>query len=119
MKTLLRAARETELIGTLERYSLKAVNILPIEAGKALAALNAKFEVANRPASEQGFQFRTEFSSGELTTIIELIANANVTVEGQVKSGLLIGVESSPRRKRSTERRKKWGRSPRLASAYI
>ena len=94
IKALLQAARGTELIGLLERYSLKAVNILPVEPGQALGSLNAKFEIANRPAAEQGFQFRTEFVSGELTTIIEIAANANVTIEGQVKSGMLIGVDT-------------------------
>ncbi len=94
IKALMQAARGTELLGSLERYSLKALNILPVEPSGALGSLNAKFEIANGPAPEQGFQFRTEFVSGEFTTIVEIAASANLTIEGQVKSGMLISVDT-------------------------
>jgi uncharacterized protein (TIGR04255 family) len=94
VKVLLQAARRTDLIGAIERYSLKALNILPVAAGEALDALNGKFEIAGRKATEQGFHFRTEFVTGRLTTIVELATNAKVTVDGQLKSGLLIALDT-------------------------
>lgn len=107
VKILLEAAKGTNLIGPVERYSLKAMNILPTPVGKALEALNARFEIAGRKAEEQGFHFRTEFVSERLTTIIELAPNANVTIEGQVKSGTLITLDTI----RSSDAEEIWSKS--------
>jgi uncharacterized protein (TIGR04255 family) len=94
VKAVLRAAQETDLIGKVERYSLKATNLLPSEPGQVLDALNARFEIAGRAATQYGFHFRTEFVSGELTTIVEITTNANVLVEAQSKFGMLVTLDT-------------------------
>jgi uncharacterized protein (TIGR04255 family) len=93
-KIVLEVAQQTKLIGAVERYSLKAVNILSVEGGSALEKLNGKFEIAGRNATDRGFRFRTEFVSNELTTIAEIATNASVTVDGQLKSGMLITLDT-------------------------
>jgi uncharacterized protein (TIGR04255 family) len=91
----LRASLETKLIETIERYSLKAVNIVPAQQGGQLSLLRGKFEIAGGPAPERGFRFRTEFLTGNLTTILEIVTGVDAPLpNGETRSGLLIQLDA-------------------------
>jgi uncharacterized protein (TIGR04255 family) len=93
--TLIAAVKATNLVGSVERYSLKYVNLIEAEAGKQLSLINGKFEVAGAPASEQGFRFRTELVSDGFTSIIEIFPSAvvQITAPAHSKSGILVQVD--------------------------
>ncbi|SRR5229473_6705637 len=91
---VLDVVRQTGLAQTVERYSLKFVNVLPPRDGKQLEQINGRFEIAGRLAPEQGFRFRTEIVSGNFTTIIELIPNARTTSQTESREGLLVLVDT-------------------------
>lgn len=95
VKDMLRESLKTKLIQTIERYSLKAVNIIPAKEGAQLSLLNANFEIGGSSAPERGFRFRTELVSEHLTTILEIITGANATLpDGQIRSGLLVQLDA-------------------------
>lgn len=93
--TLIAAVKATKLVGGVERYSLKYVNLIEAEVGKQLSRINGKFEVAGAPASEQGFRFRTELVSDGFTSIVEIIPGAVVQIAAPAssKSGILVQVD--------------------------
>lgn len=62
----LKVMKGTGFAKRVERYSLKAVNLLPVPAGKQLQTLSARFEVAGRPAEEQGFHLSNRICREEL-----------------------------------------------------
>ncbi len=91
----LRASFDTKLIQTIERYSLKAVNIISAEEGAQLSLLNGRFEIGGKSAPERGFRFRTELVSKDLTTILEIITGASASLpNGEIRSGLLIQLDA-------------------------
>lgn len=94
VKVMLQVARGTQLIGSVERYSLKALNVLPVEYGSALEKINGKFEIAGRIATDKGFHFRTEFTTEQVTTIVEITTNAKVAIDNQVRAGMLITLDT-------------------------
>jgi uncharacterized protein (TIGR04255 family) len=95
VERMLRASLDTKLIQTIDRYSLKAVNIVPAQEGAQLSLLNGRFEVGGNPAPERGFRFRTELISEDLTTILEIITGANASLpNGEIRSGLLVQLDA-------------------------
>src|SRR5262249_37080516 len=92
---LIEVVKSTKLIEKIERYSLKCINLIEAAPGRQLSLLNAKFELANRPASEEGFQFRTEFAAKPYQSIIQLGAHATVMLKsGDSHAGLLVEVDT-------------------------
>lgn len=95
VERMLRASLETKLIETIERYSLKAVNIIPAQEGAQLPLLKGRFEVAGGPAPERGFRFRTELIVGDFTTVLDIITGANASLpNGETRSGLLVQLDA-------------------------
>jgi uncharacterized protein (TIGR04255 family) len=92
---LIDVLKSTNLIQTVERYSLKGVNVIPAGSGAQLGALDAKFEIAGLAAPEKGFRFRTEIETGPFLTIVEVATNATVRFpSNDAASGLLLSVDT-------------------------
>ncbi len=95
IEEMLAVMKETGFVKRVERYSLKAVNLLQVPDGDQLKTLNARFEIAGRKAQEEGFRFRTEFVEKALITIIDIATRASLSLEGGTKlSGLLIQLDT-------------------------
>ena len=92
---LLQAVQQTALISTVERFSLKCLNILELRDRHPLQLLNAQLNLADMPIRDDGLKLRAEIGRADFTTILELAAIATAT--GSVeppRSGLLLSVDS-------------------------
>jgi uncharacterized protein (TIGR04255 family) len=84
----------TNLIQTVERYSIKAINLLPEPEEKQLGLLNARFEIEGSRSPAKGFRFRTEVTAGDILMIIDIVTNAVVNIPGRNPiMGLLVSVD--------------------------
>jgi len=91
---LLTALRETQLLTTAERYSIKYINLLAASAQEQLSLLNARFELAGQPTSHAGFRFRAERHAAGIITIIEILTGASANLPGEKREGLLLSVDT-------------------------
>jgi len=95
IENFLKIVAESDLVGTLERFSLKFVNILAVpEAKSQLGLINADLVLGGLPVSEYGFGLRTEFNDPSCVRIIEIKTNINAKLpNGDVRSGLMLSID--------------------------
>ncbi len=88
--------KKSGIIKSIERYSLKYVDLLEASTlAEQLAFVNLKLLIANRDIKQQHVQLRVELMDGKITHIMQLATKAQfLTSEGRVKSGLAIDVDS-------------------------
>ena len=92
---LLKVAKETGLVGSAERYSLKYLNLLQAPLGSQLSLLNARFEISGESISdERGFRFRTEQHRDGFVTIFELVTAAGAQLPDGLRNGLMLTVDT-------------------------
>jgi uncharacterized protein (TIGR04255 family) len=85
--------RSSGLVEKVERFSIKATNIIPA-TGVQLDLLNLRAEIGGISAPEKGFRFRTEINDKTLNRIIEVSTNATVQFHsGETTSGLLLSLD--------------------------
>jgi len=89
------ALRSTRLIHTVQRFSLKCINLLPITAGQyALDSLNAILTLDGHSATNSGLRVRAEISASPFTNVIDLAATVTAeTAQGELK-GLLFSLDT-------------------------
>lgn len=68
----------TELIASIERFSLRYINVLSVPEGSQLAAINGEFRIGGSPIPEPGFLLRYEVRRDDMVTIVQLKAQANI-----------------------------------------
>ena len=94
IQSLLDAVKRTNWIGGVERFSLKAVNLLSAPIEGQLELLNLKVEIAGKPVSQTGFRLRTESSNPPYIKILQISTNAVMNEsDSPQRSGLLIEVD--------------------------
>lgn len=95
------ALRETGIGLTIERHSIKYMNLLEAEAGAQLAQLNVDLSLMGMPIPETGTSIRTEFQQNGQTLIVQIQTNTTtVHTDRPARSGLLLELDSiitSPR----------------------
>lgn len=92
---ILDIVKGTNLLGEIERYSLKCVNIIPAGPESQLDLLETKFEIAGEKPQEIGFQFRTERRAQERIDVIEIFPHASAKLPGSSPiSGLMLGLDA-------------------------
>ena len=92
---LLKSLRETRLIGSVERFSLKCINVIQTLEESQLSLLDASIEIAGKTASDNGFHLRAETLEGNFVNIIEILPNTTVMVsDGSQKNGLMLNVDT-------------------------
>lgn len=83
----------SQLIEKVERFSIKATNIIPAPGGQ-FDLLNLRLEIGGIKPSENGFRLRTEISDKTLVRIIEIATNATIQFRsGETMSGLLLSLD--------------------------
>lgn len=83
----------TELIASIERFSLRYINVLPVPEGSQLAAINGEFKIGGTPIPEPGFMLRYEARRDGMVTIIQMKAQATVERPKRV-SGLILDLDA-------------------------
>jgi len=92
---LLDKLRNTSLIKSTLRFSLRYINLIEAESNHQMSLLNSKFEIAGEPASELGLQLRTEIITDNFLTILKIATNNAAKIEGfKEKKGLLIDIDT-------------------------
>ena len=92
---LIDKVRETKLIKSPNRFSLRYINVIESKTDNQLSLLNAKIEVAGEPFSEKGFQLRIEKHQSDFLTILKIIPNtvAQIRKVGE-RAGILIDIDT-------------------------
>jgi len=95
IRALINLAKETELLGTIHRFSIRCVNVLPAAAGQQLGLLDAQFLLSGQPAPEKGFNFRTELETEGFVSIVRILTSGQVALKtGAVRTGLIVDVDT-------------------------
>ena len=94
IRAFLDALRAAQFVSTVERYSLKSINILNAPAGHQLSILNANLQLAGRNIPETGFRLRLEYVDGPQVQIVQIATNTKAEPTGRpVVSGLLVEID--------------------------
>jgi uncharacterized protein (TIGR04255 family) len=89
----LEIVRGSGLVETVERFSIKAINIVPT-LGAQLDLLNLHLEIGGIKPPENGFHLRAEVNDDTFLRIIEISTNASAKLpSGETTSGLLLSLD--------------------------
>lgn len=91
------AFRSSEVIDSVERYSLKYVDLLPSnDLEEQVSMINADVKVANRTLVDQRFNFRIELPEDDVLHILTMVSDATAKSkkDGTITQGLVIDVDS-------------------------
>mgnify|MGYP003829564837 CR=1 FL=1 len=96
IRELAKAVQETGLVERLERFSLKYIDLIELDAPVGLAHLNLDLKMGENELASKPVQLRTEIKEGDLIHIIQIISPAEVRLpgtEGRLK-GVLVDIDS-------------------------
>jgi uncharacterized protein (TIGR04255 family) len=94
VEEFLAVVKESGFVRTVERLSIKFVNVLEAPENKQLELLSFAVELGGIKAPEFGLRFRTEINDERFIRIIEIATNATVQLpSGQKKTGLLLSLD--------------------------
>lgn len=96
IKELVEAIQSTGLIGGLERFSFKCINLIQITDAPGLSCLNVAVDIALKKIEKQPIQVKTEFVEDDLIHILQLISPAKVMIKGEVDhlEGVVVDVDT-------------------------
>lgn len=88
-------ALETGLIDLITRYSIKYVNLINNVGKSVVDIFNLKIEVGSRHLGSQDFQMRAETVDNGITTYIQIVSQADMSIVGVGdRSGAILDVDS-------------------------
>jgi uncharacterized protein (TIGR04255 family) len=92
---LLAQVSETGIIGDLERFSFRYINIIDATQGESqLSLIDAQIKLMGRDPLEEGFHLRSELIYAGFKTIIQIAPNAIADSGERRAQGLLIDVDT-------------------------
>jgi uncharacterized protein (TIGR04255 family) len=96
IRELANMVKETELIDTLERFSLKYIDLIVLSQPPDINCLNLELKVGEYNANGHPVQLRTEIKEDDLIHIIQIISPAGVSLPGESKgtTGVLLDIDS-------------------------
>ena len=96
IRDIARAVQDTGLIGTLERFSLKYIDLIELEHPLGLDCLNLVLKLGEHEISTKPVQLRTEIKENDLIHIVQIVSPAEVDLrgtEGRLK-GVLLDIDT-------------------------
>jgi uncharacterized protein (TIGR04255 family) len=96
IQELILAIRETDLIRTPERFSLKYIDLIALDPPRGLECLNLELRMGEYPLAKKPVQIRTEIEEDDLAHILQIVSPAVASVPGeeQKAKGILIDIDS-------------------------
>jgi len=92
---LVNKLQQTKLIKSLNRFSLRYINVIESKTDKQLSLLNTKIEIGGEPVSEKGFQLRFEDHTDDFLTILKIVPDTFAKVkEANEYGGILIDIDT-------------------------
>ena len=90
----LTVARASGFLEKVERYSLKATNVVPGSAGEQLGTLRLRTMIGEEKVPETGFNLRMELNDERYVRIVQVATNVNAQFGGEKPiSGVLVAVD--------------------------
>lgn len=94
IESLMQILVGSDVIGVLERFSLKFTNVLTMPINRQLDLINLDAVLGGVPAPDQGFQYRTELNDEKSLKIVEVRPNTKFVLPGKdTYSGLLVSID--------------------------
>lgn len=96
IRDLAKAVQDTNLIETLERFSLKYIDLIELEQPLGLNCLNLALKLGEHEISTKPVQLRTEIKGNGLVHIVQIVSPSEVTLpgtEGRLK-GVLLDIDT-------------------------
>jgi len=96
IRALVNLVQETGLITSLERFSLKFVNLIETNQPPKLDSLNVELRVGDKANDESPVLIRTEMRTKEFVHIIQIVSPAEVVLpdEQSSRSGVLLDIDT-------------------------
>jgi uncharacterized protein (TIGR04255 family) len=93
---LVELLRDTEIVQTIERYSLRYVDVIEGETlAEQIQRINMDFRVGSHTVKEETFSVRLEIPHDDFINVIQIAAPATFTKpDGQVRNGILVAIDS-------------------------
>lgn len=88
--------RDTGIVQTIERYSLKYIDIIEGETlAEQIQRINMDIRVGSHVVKEETFSVRIEIPHENFINVIQIAAPAKLTKpDGQVRNGILVDIDS-------------------------
>lgn len=86
----------TGLLGSVERYSFKCMNLIEPEGRPPFEVLNGELRLGTYRYTDRGFRLRAELEQGGFVTLLEAVGSTTVNLGDKTESraGLLLAVDS-------------------------
>ena len=96
IRSLAEAVKRTGLIGGIERFSLKYIDLIELEQPVGLGCLNLELKLGEYEISKRPVQLRTEIKEGDLIHIVQIVSPAEVglSVDGKRFKGVLLDIDT-------------------------
>jgi len=92
---LAKAVQGTNLINTIERFSLKYIDLIELDPSIGLNCLNLDLKLGNHEINTKPVQIRTEIKEDNLIHIVQIISPADVQLPGSGKlTGVLVDIDT-------------------------
>jgi uncharacterized protein (TIGR04255 family) len=97
IRELAGVVRDTGLVNTLERFSLRYIDLLEATRPPGLACLNLEFRLGEHEIVSKPVQLRTEIAEQDITHIVQIASPAEVTIPGGAErlKGVVLDIDSS------------------------
>ena len=89
--------KDAEIIQSVQRYSLKYVNLLPaLDAKEPVSLLNVEISLGNHKLEKEIFQVRVEIPREGFTNAVQVASPAEVTMlDGVKKEGIIVDIDTT------------------------
>ncbi len=96
IRNLAKTVRDTGLIKTLERFSLKYIDLIELDRPLGLGCLNLNLYLGGHEIDTKPVQFRTEIKERDLTHIVQIVSPAEAVAPGYEKrlKGVLVDIDT-------------------------
>jgi len=96
IRDLAKVIQDTGLIGTLERFSLKYIDLIELDEPFGLGCLNLDLRLGGHEISTKPVQLRTEIKESDLIHIVQIVSPAEVGLPGDEKrlKGVLLDIDT-------------------------
>lgn len=96
IRDLAKVVQDTCLIGTLERFSLKYMDLIEADQPLGLGCLNLDLKLGGHEMSKRPVQLRTEIKEGDLTHIVQIVSPVEIELPGDEKrlKGVLLDIDT-------------------------
>ena len=95
IRDLARVLQNTGLFLSTERFSLRYINLLQLQAPPSLAGLALELQLADRDLTTLPVHLRTEFQDAPFVQVVQIGSPAEVAIPGEDRrSGTIIDIET-------------------------